>query len=69
MQALIFPAFKFSAEPKSIEEAVQEMTEGNAEAYLGLTDSIVGMIKFYHFQPGTTVTEETALEEAALQKV
>ena len=39
------------------------MTKGNAEAYLGLTDSIVGMIKFFHScQPGT-------LEEAAIQKV
>lgn len=58
-----FPAFKlFSARPKSIEEAVKEMIEGNAEAYLGLTDSIIGMIKFYPFQSGTT-------EEASIQKV
>ena len=54
--------FLFSARPKSIEDAIREMKEGNAEAYLGLTDSIVGMIKFYRFQSGTT-------EEVAIQKV
>ena len=60
--ALIF-YFAFSANAKSIEEAVKEMIKGNAEAYLGLTDSIVGMIKFFHLcRPGTP-------EETAIQKV
>ena len=59
--------YAFSANAKSIEEAVQEMIEGNAEAYLGLTDSIVGMIKFFHpYQPGTP--EGTAIQKVPCNK-
>jgi hypothetical protein len=61
---IFFPAF--SENPKSIKEAVQEMTEGNTEAYLGLTDSIVEMIKFSHPSRLETSEEEKA---AAIQKV
>ena len=54
---------QISKETKSIEDAIQEMKSGNGEAYLGLTDSIVGMIKF--FPP----CEQGSPKEMAMQKV
>ena len=60
---LSFCISQISKETKSIEDTIQEMKSGNGEAYLGLTDSIVGMIKF--FPP----CEQGSPEEIAMQKV
>ena len=54
--------YAFSHQAKSIRDAVQEVEDGNTEAYMGLTDSIVEIIKFFPpCQPGSQ--EETAINK------
>ena len=55
----------YSSQAKSIEEAVQEAQSGNAETFLGLTDSIIAIIKYYP----VGIYPEGSMEEKALSKV
>lgn len=55
----------YRSQAKSIKDAIKEAESNNAEAFLGLTDSIIAIIKYYPVgmhQDGSPV-------EKALRKV
>ena len=52
----------YSHQPKSVADAIQEIQEKNIDAFLGLTDSIIGIIKCFPIseQEPTTPVERLA---------
>ena len=54
-----------SRERKSIMDAIEEAKEGNVKAFLGLTDSIIAIIKYYP----VAMFSAGSLQEKALNKV